>query len=84
LEKIYEEFKNFALTKGYKSEEIDEIKNDVLKQLEISISEIIKGDKGRYEALLKYDKVVNKALELLSKVRTTSDMFNYLKAQKNE
>ncbi|MEO0144829.1 MAG: S41 family peptidase [candidate division WOR-3 bacterium] len=83
-EDIYNEFKKFAEKKGYSSSELDAVKDKIIKNLDISISEMINGSKGRYEKLLKYDDVVKKAIEALSKAKSTDDLFNYLKAQKNE
>ncbi|MEO0202878.1 MAG: S41 family peptidase [candidate division WOR-3 bacterium] len=81
---IYSEFKKFAEKKGYNPSDLDSIKDKILRNLDISISEIIDGSKGRYQKLLKYDEVVKKAIEILSKSKNTDDLFNYLKAQKNE
>ncbi len=83
-DKLYEEFLNFAKNKGYNLKEIELVKDKVMRNLDISISEIIQGSKGRYQKLLKYDEVVNKALEILSKSKTTDDLFNLLKAQKEK
>jgi len=83
-DKTYEEFLNFAKNKGYNLKEIELVKDKVMNNIDISISEIIQGSKGKYQKFLKYDEVVNKAIEILSKVKTTDDLFNLLKAQKEK
>ncbi len=83
-DEIYNEFKNFAKKKGYSVEEMDMVKDRIMENLDMSISELISGSKGRYVKFLKYDRVVNKTIDVLSKAKTTDDLFNYLKAQRNE
>ncbi|MCS7245585.1 MAG: S41 family peptidase [candidate division WOR-3 bacterium] len=83
-EETYNQFKEFAKKKGYDEKEIEFNKDRIMRNLDISISELISGSKGRYEKLLKYDEVVKKAQEFLSKVKTTDDLFNQLKAYRNE
>lgn len=83
-EGTYEQFKEFAKKRGYDEKEVELNKDRIMKNLDISISELISGSRGRNEKLLKYDEVVKKALEFLSKVKTTDDLFNQLKAYRNE
>ncbi len=79
-EGLFDEFLAFVqnhrkFSKDFNVDEIKLYRDNVLKFIDIYLSEIYKGSKGRYEAMLKYDEVVLKAKELLMQVNTTDELF---------
>ncbi len=80
-EEVLEEFYKYLLSKekDLKREDFDNSKDEIKILLDVELSEKEKGMKGRYEAVLKYDNVFKKTIEILKKAEKKEDVFSFLK-----
>ena len=80
-EEVLEEFYKYLLSKekDLKRTDFDNSKEEIKILLDIELSEKEKGMKGRYEAILKYDNVFKKAVEILKRAEKKEDVFSSLK-----
>ncbi|MEO0253663.1 MAG: S41 family peptidase, partial [candidate division WOR-3 bacterium] len=77
-EEVLEEFWKYILSKekNLERENFEKAKEEIRMLIDIELSEKKKGIKGRYEALLKYDNVFKKAIEILKKAEKRDDVFS--------
>ncbi len=85
-DKLFEDFVQYVLGSDkakddrYRKGELELYSDNIKKFLDIYISEIFDGTKGRYRASLKYDKMFQKARDFLSGVNSTDEAFEKLEA----
>ena len=63
----------------FTQEEVDEARDQLAYRLKLDIASQKWGEQGWYEVLISDDPVVKKAMEVLSKAQTTSQLFSYAK-----
>lgn len=79
FEKFYEYVK--SKEKDIKREDFEKAKDDIKTLLDIELTEKVMGVKGQYSALLEYDNIFKKAVEILGKSEKKEDVFSLLKKE---
>ncbi len=83
-DKLFQEFVNYVLKSDkakedrYIREELELYADNIKKFLDIYLSEIFDGTRGRYRASLKYDKMFQKAKDFLKNISNTNEAFKKL------
>ena len=85
---IFQDFVRYVLNSDkakedrYIKEELELYSDNIKKFLDIYISEIFDGTKGRYRASLRYDKMFQRAKDFLMSVNSTDEAFEKLESGK--
>ena len=77
---VLEDFKKYLKSRDidFTDDQFAESRDQIKRLLEMEIQEKYFGTKGRYWAALKDDKVVQKALEVLTRAKKADDLFGFL------
>lgn len=82
-DEVFDEFYKYVRSKekNVKKEDFENSKEDIIELLDIELSEKAYGFKGLYSAILKYDDVFKRAVEILRNSNKKEDVFSFIKKE---